>query len=158
MGHYRPEVFDTPDESTARAIILTPEGHSTDLRWERETPYVAQRIVELLDLRAGDKVVDFGCGIGRVAKALIARIDCEVVGVDISARMREMAASYVDSSRFRAVGPEEFDRMCASGWRAYAAYTCWVLQHCEDPRAEIARIVRALAPGACLTVLNSACP
>ncbi len=153
---YYPKAFDAEDEAAARAIILTAEGESTESRWERETPYLAQRLIELLDLRAGDKVVDFGCGIGRVARELIARIDCEVLGVDISPRMREMAAGYVASERFRAVGIEEFDSMCASGWRAYGAYTCWVLQHCNDPRKEIARVVNALPPHACLAVLNSA--
>jgi len=156
MANYLPQAFDAPDEQTARAIILTPEGSSIDERWERETPYVGNRLVELLDLRPGDTVVDFGCGIGRVAKDLVGRIGCEVLGVDISPRMRAMAADYVGSRKFRAVGIEEFDELCRSGWRAYAAYTCWVLQHCPDPRAEIARIAGALPPGSPVAVLNSA--
>lgn len=156
MAHYRPQAFDAADEQTARAIILTPEGSSVEERWARETPYVGNRLAELLDLRAGDTVVDFGCGIGRVARDLIVRIGCEVVGVDISPTMRAMATDYVASARFRAIDVAEFDRMAASGFRAYAAYTCWVLQHCIDPRAEVARIAGALPPASCIAVLNSA--
>lgn len=155
MATYHPQAFDAADEPTARAIILTPEGSTIEERWARETPYVGNRIVELLDLRADDIVVDFGCGIGRVAKDLIGRIGCRVLGVDISPRMRAMAAEYVASDRFEAVSVEEFDRRVASGWRAYAAYTCWVLQHCVDPRAEIARIAAALPPDSGIAVLNS---
>lgn len=155
MATYHPQAFDADDESTARAIILTPEGSTIEERWERETPYVGNRIVELLDLRYGDTVVDFGCGIGRVAKDLIGRIGCSVLGVDISPKMREMAAAYVASDRFEAISVEEFDRRVATGWRAYAAYTCWVLQHCVDPRAEVARIAGALPPGSSIAVLNS---
>ncbi|MCB0995255.1 MAG: class I SAM-dependent methyltransferase [Acidimicrobiales bacterium] len=47
-------------------------------------------LVELLDLRAGERVLDVGCGPGRHAHEL-ARRGVQVVGVDISERFVEVA-------------------------------------------------------------------
>jgi len=155
MNPYRPEVFDATDEESARAIILTPTvGLTTEQRWAVETPYLATRIAELLDLDAPDTIIDFGCGIGRLSKALIEATGCSVVGVDISAQMRGMAAGYVDSPRFRAVSPDELDHMVRNGWRADAAFACWVLQHCPDAEGEVRRIVGALHPASDIVVVN----
>ncbi|HVJ74958.1 MAG TPA: methyltransferase domain-containing protein, partial [Casimicrobiaceae bacterium] len=84
LARYRPEVFDVPDEAAARAIILTPEGGTpTETRWERETPYLARLAVAELQIVAGMRVIDYGCGIGRLARELIAKTHCNVVGVDV---------------------------------------------------------------------------
>ncbi|MDB5806916.1 MAG: hypothetical protein JWN73_4238 [Betaproteobacteria bacterium] len=155
MSRYFPEIFDAADEAAARAIILTPEGDTTEGRWARETPYVAERFAQLLKVRASHTVVDFGCGIGRVAKMLIEDTGCSVLGVDISPRMRELALTYVASPRFRVASLEQFDAMRESGWRADSAYTCWVLQHCMDPHQEVVRIAGALHPAAPIAVLNN---
>jgi len=47
---YRPETFDVGTEADAKVIILTPEGSTTDERWERETPYIADDICSFIDL------------------------------------------------------------------------------------------------------------
>jgi SAM-dependent methyltransferase len=89
---YRPEIFNPSSVDDARRIILTPEpGLSTDERWDRETPYLADRLVETMMPDESSLVLDFGCGIGRLAKAVIERSGCTVIGVDISARMRAYA-------------------------------------------------------------------
>ena len=43
---YNPAIFDVPDIATAKRIILTPEGVPTELRWQVETPYVAELIAQ----------------------------------------------------------------------------------------------------------------
>ena len=152
---YRPQVFDVPDVDAAKAIILTPErGTTTAERWEVETPYLVDAIGRELALGPDHCVLDFGCGIGRIAKALIDRHGCRVVGVDISERMRSIAPEYVGSARFVAWSPEELDARVAGGFRASHAVACWVIQHVLQPDAELARIEAALAPGGELFVLN----
>src|SRR5690349_19235052 len=95
---YNPLVFDQPDFDAAMAIAITPEdGLSTEHRLEHETPYLSDLIGEQLDLKAGQLVLDYGCGPGRVAKALIERFDVRVLGVDVSVSMRSFAPSYVGS-------------------------------------------------------------
>jgi SAM-dependent methyltransferase len=152
---FRPEVFDVSDVGAAKAIILTPQrGTTTAERWEFETPYLVDVIGRDLGLGPDRCVLDFGCGIGRIAKALIDRHGCRVVGVDISERMRSLAPEYVGSPRFLAWSPEELDGQVAGGFRASHAVACWVIQHVLDPDAEIARIEAALAGGGEFFVLN----
>ena len=58
-------------------------------------------LVEALDLRPGQRVLDVGCGPGRHARAL-AELGLEVVGVDISPRFVELAAEGApDGATFR---------------------------------------------------------
>ena len=124
-------------------------------RWELETRNVVDLLGRVAPLDASSCVLDYGCGIGRLAKALVERHACRAVGVDISERMRELAREYVRSDRFAACSPEELDRQVAGGLQATHACACWVLQHCLDPEAELERIHSALAPGGWLFVLNS---
>jgi SAM-dependent methyltransferase len=97
-GSYNAGIFDVADLDGARRIILTPEGgQTTDQRWNCETPYLTGLIADNLKLTAGSVVVDYGCGVGRLAKELISRHGCRVIGVDISANMRALADRYVGS-------------------------------------------------------------
>jgi len=154
---YDPTVFDAADMNAARRIILTPEGGlSTDQRWEVETPYLGAIVGRELALEPARVVLDYGCGVGRMAKELIGRYGCRIVGVDISPKMRAMAPDYVGSPRFATVSPEMLDGLVERGLRFDGALSVWVLQHCVNPADDIARIARALAPGGRLVVVNAA--
>jgi len=60
---YTPEIFDVRDIDEARRIILTAEsGTTTDERWTKETPWLADRILEHFPLTERHVVIDFGCG------------------------------------------------------------------------------------------------
>ena len=153
---YRPEIFNPSSVDDARRIILTPEPElSTDERWDRETPYLADRLVETMMPDESSLVLDFGCGIGRLAKAVIERSGCTVIGVDISARMRAYAHIYVESERFAATSPAGLDGLVARGLAVDHGYAVWVLQHCLDPALELRRIHAALMPGGTFSVINS---
>ena len=152
---YHPELFDARTVEQARAIILTGEGSTTDERWKTETPFICDLIAETIALAPESVVIDYGCGIGRVAKELIARHGYRVIGVDISAAMRAMAADYVKSDRFVACAPEMLDGLVANGFAADAAIAVWVLQHCLTPGDDIGRIDAALKANGKLFVLNN---
>jgi SAM-dependent methyltransferase len=153
---YNPGIFDTRSQDAARQIILTPQaGQQPDERWERETPYLADLLGKALDLRSGQLVVDYGCGIGRMAKALIERFDCIVLGVDISAPMRAMAPTYLPSPAFSAVSRWTFQNLVRRGLQVDAALSVWVLQHCIRPADDVTLISEALRPGARLAIVNN---
>lgn len=153
---YYPQVFAVPDEATARRIILTNEGgETTDQRWERETPYLAGLIGGELGPGPESIVIDFGCGIGRMSKALIELLGCRVLGVDQSQEMRALAPTYVNSPLFSVVSPEMLQTMVDKGLRAECAISIWVLQHCLNPRLEIDLLVSALVPGGKMLVVNN---
>jgi SAM-dependent methyltransferase len=153
---YSPAIFHANDLETAKTIILNPmPDMTTDERWEVETQNLVEELGRVMKLGTESLILDYGCGIGRVANALIERYGCSVVGVDISAEMRRFAVDYVKSDRFLACEPAALDPMIAEGFRATGAYACWVLQHCHAPEEDIERIESALAPGALFFVLNS---
>ena len=153
---YRPEIFDVADLASARAIILTPElGTTTEERWKKETPYLAEQIGIFLRPNENTCILDYGCGIGRLAKALIETYNCRVVGVDISAKMRQLALGYVDSPRFSVCSPEALEMMVARGFSVDHAISIWVIQHCLCPQEDIARIKAAMKRGGLGYILNS---
>jgi ubiquinone/menaquinone biosynthesis C-methylase UbiE len=153
--YYAESVFRARSLADARHIILTPSGgQSTDERWQRETPYVVELVAARLHLTSGSTVLDYGCGIGRVAKGLIERTGCSVVGVDISPEMRTMAKTYVASPRFAVHSPEAFRFLVKDGLRVDAAISIWVLQHVADPRAMLGDIAGALKVGGRFFLLN----
>jgi SAM-dependent methyltransferase len=153
---YYPEVFEAGDEAAARDIILTPQGgQSPEERWRRETPYLARLLADRLGLETRALVIDYGCGLGRMSRALIELCGVRVIGVDDSARMRAMAPRYVRSPLFQVASRKRFRSLVAGGLRADAAIAVWVLQHCLDPQEDIDLIQSALAPGASLCVVNN---
>jgi SAM-dependent methyltransferase len=155
-ARYYPQIFNASDMKAAKEIILTNEGPGADTesRWTEETPYVTELVRAAIGLQPGMTVLDYGCGIGRMAKAMIEVSGCSVVGVDISANMRRLAPAYVGSNRFVVLSPVEFDIMVRAGLRVHAAIAVWVLQHCLKPAEDIARIRRSLAVDGTLFVLN----
>jgi len=154
-GTYEPRVFDAPNVAQAKRIILTAEGSGSEERWAKETPYIAEMIGRTLKLRPETLLLDYGCGIGRLAEELIVKYRCGVVGVDISAGMRGFAATYVESDRFIACAPVVLDTLIERGLACDAAIAVWVLQHCQRPSDDVGRIKRALKPSAPLFVVNN---
>src|SRR5262249_26537476 len=129
---------------------------STDERWVRETPYLVDLISKRIWLDSNSLVIDYGCGIGRLSKAVIDRFGCRVVGVDISASMRGLAHAYVDSKRFFSCSPEWLPLFDPPKlWQADAAISIWTLQHCFEPAEDIARIKQALGDHGRLFVANN---
>lgn len=131
----------------AKSIILTPEGIGTEARWERETPWLADLLVAKLGLSRSSTVLDFGCGVGRLAKAIIEKSECSVYGWDTSEAMRALAPSYVGSPFF-ALAKEPFPKVSA-------AFAAWVIQHVEDPAEALAKIAEALAPKGKFLLVNN---
>jgi SAM-dependent methyltransferase len=152
---YRPEVFEVANEQQAMGIILTPEmGTTTAERWQKETAYLVEDIGKHLALTADSCVLDYGCGIGRVSKALIEAYGCRVVGVDFSRSMQLMAPGYVLSERFVIWSPEVLAKMVEGGFAADAAICLWVIQHVAEPAKSIAQIRAAIRDRGLLYSLN----
>ena len=152
---YNPRVFAVGSIEQAKGIILTPEDSTTEARWRSETGYLADLIEARLALDSASVVLDYGCGIGRIAKELIRRTKCTVLGVDISPDMRALAPRYVESELFSACSPEVLDSLTQAGLGVDAAISVWVLQHCLQPAIDISRLHDAVRPKGSVFLVNN---
>ena len=114
-------------------------------RYERDGGFVwryGHDLVELLDPRPGDRVLDVGCGTGQLT-ARIAESGADVVGIDNSAEMVDTAGCNYPKLRFEVADVRdlpyraEFDAVFSN------AVLHWVL----PPEAAVGAIRRALKPG-----------
>lgn len=153
---YNPDIFRVRNLDEARRIILTNEGPADTGECRRkEMPALAAGLCRELNLRKNQLLLDYGCGVGRLARELCA-LGCSVIGVDISPEMRTMARDYVGNPKhFLALSPEEFDLLTANGLRCDAAYAVWVLQHCVNPVEDLTRIFSGLRLHAGFHVVNN---
>jgi SAM-dependent methyltransferase len=152
---YNPAIFHVRDIPQAMRIILTPDGASTEERWAKETPYLAELAGSARRVTADSVILDYGCGIGRLAKALIARFGCRVIGTDISPSMRALSVAYVESDRFFCCPPAMVDMFAERGLACDGALSVWVLQHCARPKDDIARLSRAIKRKGRLFIANN---
>lgn len=153
---YTPQIFEKNDLEDAKKIILTKEGNvSSEERWDKETSFVVDDIISKLNLDENKIILDYGCGIGRIAKELIEKTSCKIIGVDISESMRKLATEYVNSSNFEAISLEEFKNKIEEGEKFDFAYSIWVLQHCIKPQEDIKLIKKSLKDDALIYILNN---
>ena len=63
---YSPSIFDQENIEVAKEVVLTSEnGVSTQTRWDSETPWLLNVIGK--NIKSNGLIVDYGCGVGRLA-------------------------------------------------------------------------------------------
>lgn len=121
----------------------------------RETPDIVARINGKLLSVAATKLLDWGCGIGRLARPLCHDYGFQVTGVDLSPDMRRLAVTYVGHPDFEVLGPMGFiDQLDERGHSYDAAVAAWALQHIPKLEQACRALADALRPGAPLFLLN----
>jgi trans-aconitate methyltransferase len=124
--------------------MTTPGAHEWDpdvyARNAGFVPALGAAVLELLDARRGERILDLGCGDGVLTDRIVAA-GAEVLGVDASpamvdaARARGLDARVLDGGELRFDG--EFD----------AVFSNAALHWMTDPDAVIRGVQRALRPG-----------
>jgi SAM-dependent methyltransferase len=115
------------------------------------------RLATELALPAGAKILDAGCGIGNVARALAARNGLDVTGVDIvdfnidEATRRSAKAGLSGRTRFQ-IG--DYHHLDFPDNSFDGLYTMETFVHSADPKAAIAEFVRVLKPGGRLVMFE----
>src|SRR5215207_4592697 len=115
----------------------SPEQYAKNARFVSD---LGMPVVALLAPRAGERILDVGCGDGPLTKKLV-ELGCDVVGVDASAAMVEAAkamgldARVMDGQALKFEG--EFD----------AVFSSAALHWMKQADAVIAGVWRALKPG-----------
>lgn len=104
-------------------------------------PALGQPVLDLLNPRPGEKILDLGCGDGILSERIIA-LGTSVVGVDSSAEM-------IEAARKRGVDGRLMDAAKLSFYHEFDAVFSNAALHWvkHDPDAVIAGVRRALKPG-----------
>jgi demethylmenaquinone methyltransferase/2-methoxy-6-polyprenyl-1,4-benzoquinol methylase len=120
-----------------------------DPRWRRF-------LVSRIDAGAGDTVLDVATGTGAVARELVRRHGCAVVGVDQSAGMLAEAARRLNG-RVRLVEASADALPFADG--AFDALTfTYLLRYVDDPAATLRELARVVGPGGTVAGLEFGVP
>jgi demethylmenaquinone methyltransferase / 2-methoxy-6-polyprenyl-1,4-benzoquinol methylase len=141
-----------PRHYDAVAAVLS---FGQDPRWRRA-------MVERIGATRSERVLDVASGTGMVARALVRRYGCEVVGLDQSPQMlagaqAKLAADEGLAQRVSLVrgeaerlpfGDEEFDHLTFT----------YLLRYVEDPGPTMAELARVVRPGGRIASLEFAVP
>ncbi len=140
------------DAQALAKIILTGD---TGERWVKETEVFSEMMIRKMGITQDTVLLDYGAGIGRIAKSLIEKTNCSVIGVDISPDMLRESFSYVAHPNFTSMSLNKFQFLVNAGkLNVDAAYSIWALQHCDfEPAYQT--IVKALPQGAPFFIANT---
>ncbi len=136
-----------------RSDVITPEAMRDFFDSGRTN---VDRVLELcrrcIDSNfSPQRVLDFGCGVGRMAIPFAARA-AEVVGMDIADSMLAQARLNCDERNCHNVTLVRSDDMLSAATGQFdLVHSCLVLQHVEISRGRVlfAELVRKIRPGGC---------
>jgi len=150
-----PEPFDVARIEQAFGLPPLAHGSLPKNRRGKETIYLVEDIGQRLGLHPDMCILDYGCGIGRLSKALIERFGCRVIGVESSQSMHSLAPQFVLSERFSIWSPATLEAMCKRGFRADGAIAVRALAHPGEAASIIDDLAIALLPTAPLYCVES---
>jgi demethylmenaquinone methyltransferase/2-methoxy-6-polyprenyl-1,4-benzoquinol methylase len=149
---------------TARALFAPLAGDYD--RWATilsfaQDPVWRRFLVERVLVGADARVLDVATGTGAIARALVQRYGCRVVGVDQSAQMLEGAreriarAGLADRIELQLGSAETLDFEEGS---FDALTTGYLLRYLDDPLGTMSELLRLVRPGAPFALLDFAVP
>jgi demethylmenaquinone methyltransferase / 2-methoxy-6-polyprenyl-1,4-benzoquinol methylase len=126
-----------------------------DPRWRRA-------MVDRVRAAPGDRVLDVATGTGLVARELVRRYGCSVVGLDQSEQMlagarARLAANPQLGARIELVQGEAERLPFADGEFDALTFT-YLLRYVDDPQATLRELARVIRPGATIASLEFAVP
>jgi demethylmenaquinone methyltransferase/2-methoxy-6-polyprenyl-1,4-benzoquinol methylase len=126
-----------------------------DPRWRKA-------MVERLEAREGERVLDVATGTGMVARALVDRYGCDVVGLDQSPQMLSGAQARRErdtrlAQRLTLVHGEAEHLPFGDGEFDHLTFT-YLLRYVDDPDATMAELARVVKPGGRVASLEFAVP
>ena len=149
---FLPTFFRQENMELAKSVILSPViDATTDQRWYQETDYTMNILSNHWKITPESIILDYGCGIGRMSKALIDRFGCYVIGVDAEPVMQGYAIQYVWNDHFFPCAPSMLNKL---NIKFDYALSIWVLLHTLKPSDDIDTIKRHLKPKGGLFVIN----
>lgn len=143
---YLHRAFEPENLTHAKNIVLTPDPDDPD-KFELETNYLMEVLLNLKIITKESIVIDYGCGMGRLSKPIIDIFNCRVLGIDQSPNMLKYADQYVNNKLFKT--------SCESCiTNADLLISTFVLQHSEHPEQDIDNFYQMLKQGGIVVLVN----
>ena len=109
-------------------VLINQDGEfSTDERRHIETPPTIDYLRNHFDINDRSTLINFGVGISRIARELIAQTDCFILGVDISALIRTLGHIFCTTPNYLSCSIEGLQAPINNGFRTEYAYSIWAL-------------------------------
>jgi demethylmenaquinone methyltransferase / 2-methoxy-6-polyprenyl-1,4-benzoquinol methylase len=140
-------IFTGIAASYDRAATVLSLGQ--DPRWRRA-------LVDAIDARSADRVLDVATGTGMVAKAVHDRYGCSVVGLDQSADMLAVARSR--DGVYEAVVEGRAERLPFPDASFDHVTFTYLLRYVDDPAATMLELARVVKPGGRIAMVEFALP
>ncbi|MEW1690550.1 class I SAM-dependent methyltransferase [Streptomyces sp. NPDC091265] len=142
------------DDHTHVQDFFTARAAAWDTRFPDDGPAFALA-VSALGLRAGDTVLDAGCGTGRALPALRAAVGPRgtVVGADLTAAMLESAAR-AGRGRSGVLLQADAARLPLRARALDAVFAAGLISHLPQPGLGLAELARVVRPGGLLALFH----
>ena len=99
-------------------------------------------------------ILDFGCGDGKIAKTIIEKFDCNIIGVDIAKKAREIASKN-NPKNFKTLSPKQFQESVINGLRFDMALVLDVIEYSPSPIVDLSLIKASLKDDALVYLTTS---
>lgn len=142
-----------PDVHSRNPLLREYAKHAQayDRRWRRYNNAALAAVMEVLDLRGDERLLDLACGTGLLEPLIREPMPgVRVVGVDLSLPMLRVARARREGAFIQA-GAEALPFPDGSFDAAVCASS---LHYLPDPRLAVAELFRALRPGGRLVLLD----
>jgi tocopherol O-methyltransferase len=141
--------------SKAWQTIWGPHIHHGYFENHGETPVEAQeklieKLLALLEISPGDKILDVGCGMGGSSLYLAKKYGATVTGITLSQKQVEMATQLASENRVDNVSFKVEDALSLASFPDNSFDIVWSLESCEqfyDKEMFIQQAFRVLKPG-----------
>ncbi len=124
-------------------------SYGQDPRWRRF-------LVDRIEAGPGDRVLDVATGTGAVARELVRRKRCSVVGLDQSAEMLAEARRRTNGSIELVEGSAE--RLPFEDGEFDALSFTYLFRYVDDPEATLGELLRVVRPGGTVAALEFGLP
>ena len=122
-----------------------------DPRWRRA-------LVNAVDPRPGQRILDVATGTGLVALALAGRADCEVIGLDQSPDMLDVARARLNGNPAITLVQGEAEHLPFPDATFDALSFTYLLRYVDDPAAAMRELARVVKPGGRIAMLEFGVP